>query len=304
MKQSRSATRDGLCRRPPVRASVEEPTLGAELFLRLSRFIESRIGIKMPQAKRVMVEARLRRRLRALAIDSYHDYVAYLFSPEGQREEVVHLLDAVTTNKTDFFREAVHFDLLREVFLPRLILEGRVAPRSPLRAWSAGCATGEEPYTLAMVLAEFARENPGFDFSILGSDVSSLALATAEQGVYDVDRVVPVPDPLRKRYLMRSKDPSRRLVRIVPELREKVRFRRINLMDAELGLRESFQVVFLRNVLIYFERPLQEELVRKVCGHLAVGGYLFVGHSETLMNMALPLVQMSQMVYQRIGETL
>ncbi len=212
------------------------------------------------------------------------------------------MLDAVTTNKTDFFRESAHFDLLRTVLLSRLFPGHGAALHAHLRAWSAGCATGEEPYTMAMVLAEFAAEHPGFSFGILGTDVSSLALASARRAVYDACRVTPVPEPLRKRYLMRSRDPSRKLVRIVPELREKVRFQRLNLMENDLGLRESYQVVFLRNVLIYFERPLQEELVRKVCRQLDVGGYLFVGHAETLMNMDLPLAQVAQMVYQRDRE--
>ncbi len=288
----------------PENVAAGEPTLGEEEFLRLSRFIETQIGIKMPPVKRVMLEARLRKRLRARGLPSYGEYLAYLFSPSGQQDEAVHLLDAVTTNKTDFFRESAHFDLLRTVLLPRLFPgHGAAIHAHHLRAWSAGCATGEEPYTMAMVLAEFAAEHPGFSFGILGTDVSSLALASARRAVYDACRVTPVPEPLRKRYLMRSRDPSRKLVRIVPELRERVRFQRLNLMADDLGLRESYQVVFLRNVLIYFERPLQQELVRKVCRQLDVGGYLFVGHAETLMNMDLPLAQVAQMVYQRTGAT-
>lgn len=287
----------------PENLAAGEPTLGEGEFLRLSRFIESQIGIKMPPVKRVMLEARLRKRLRARGLPSYGEDLAYLFSPPGQQDEAVHLLDAVTTNKTDFFRESAHFDLLRTVLLSRLFPGHGAALHAHLRAWSAGCATGEEPYTMAMVLAEFAAEHPGFSFGILGTDVSSLALASARRAVYDACRVTPVPEPLRKRYLMRSRDPSRKLVRIVPELREKVRFQRLNLMENDLGLRESYQVVFLRNVLIYFERPLQEELVRKVCRQLDVGGYLFVGHAETLMNMDLPLAQVAQMVYQRTGGT-
>jgi chemotaxis protein methyltransferase CheR len=140
-------------------------------FTRLSRLINDRCGIKMPPHKKNMLEARLRTRLRSLGLASYGQYCDYLFGPEGEAAELVNLIDAVTTNKTDFFREPKHFDFLTEVALPRLLTSYGVGRQRPLRVWSAGCSTGEEPYTLAMVLSEFALTHPGFDYSILATDI-------------------------------------------------------------------------------------------------------------------------------------
>jgi chemotaxis protein methyltransferase CheR len=264
-------------------------------FNRLSEFIHNQCGIKMPPAKKVMLEARLQKRLRTLGVQSFGAYCDYLFNtPEG-RDELVHMINAVTTNKTDFFREPAHFQILTEaVLLPFL----DTANGSSFTIWSAGCSSGEEPYTLSMVLADFGEAHPGFHFSILATDISTRVLEKAKLGIYDHERVAPVPSMIKQKYIMRSKDRNKIQVRIVPELRSLIRFERYNLME-ERPRPEQFDVVFCRNVIIYFERGTQENLLARICRSIKPGGYLFLGHSETVHGFDLPLTRVTSTVYRK-----
>lgn len=279
--------------------SAQEETLSSRDFARLSEYVYAEAGIRLGPEKRTMLEARLRRRLRELGMESYRRYCAYLFAPEGQREETVRFLDAVTTNKTDFFREPKHFEFLTERALGEMTAraEGR-----PLLLWSAGCSSGEEPYTLAMVLSEYAETHPGFRFSLLATDLSTQVLEKAQLGVYPAETVEPVPPALRRKYLLRSREPGSERVRIVPELRRLVEFRRLNFMDADYGIGVRVDAIFCRNVIIYFDRPTQERILGKLASCLAPGGYLFVGHSETLHEMQLPLRAVGPALYRRTDE--
>jgi len=243
-----------------------------------------------------MLEVRIKRRLKTLNLNSYRDYCDYLFGHEGLKDEIVHLIDVVTTNKTDFFRESAHFDFLVDKALPELA--ERIAGRSFV-IWSAGCSTGEEPYTMSIVLSEYALTHPGFSFRILASDISNLVLAKAELGVYTNDVVAPVSPQLRRKYFMRSREPGSEQVRVVPELRRSVEFRRLNFMDADYGLNEKADAIFCRNVIIYFDRPTQERILQKLSNCLAPGGYMFVGHAETLHDMDLPLMPVAPALYRR-----
>jgi len=248
-----------------------------------------------------MLEARLQKRLRHLGMNSCDEYCNYLFSPAGVETELTHMIDVVTTNKTDFFRESSHFEFLVKTALPEIIVKQGAGIWKKLMIWSAGCSTGEEPYTLAMVVSEFAETYPGFSFdcSILATDISTKALATAEEAIYEAERVLPVPEALKKKYLLRSKNRSKGLIRIVPELRRMVRFRRLNFVEDEFGLREKMHIIFCRNVIIYFDKPTQERLLNKFCRHLTPGGYVFMGHSETLQGMDVPLMQVIPTVYRK-----
>jgi chemotaxis protein methyltransferase CheR len=274
------------------------PSMTEAQFTRLSELIWSQSGIKMPPVKKVMLEARLQKRLRSLKISTFRDYCEHLFnSPEGGHE-LVHMIDAVTTNKTDFFREPVHFQHLAETVLPEFTAEDQ-GKGKPFTVWSAGCSTGEEPYTLAMVLKEFGAQHRDFRFSILATDISTKVLDKAKLGIYERDRIETVPPHLQQKYLMRSKDRTKRLVRIVPELRSAVRFERINLMDDGLVLPEPADAIFCRNVIIYFERETQAELLGRLCRSLKPGGYLFLGHSETVHGFDLPLARILSTVYRK-----
>jgi chemotaxis protein methyltransferase CheR len=288
---------------PPADAN-ENPTKGvfsAQLsekdFRRLSSFIHQSCGITLPPAKKTMIEGRIRKRLRALGIDSFHTYCDFLFSPAGMKSEYIDLIDVVTTNKTDFFREPDHFDYLSQTVLPEMMLSIR---RKKLNVWSAACSTGEEAYTLAMVLSEFAQTRPGFDFSIFATDISTMVLEKARLGIYDHERVAPIPMLLRRKYLLKSRNKEKALVRIGPELRGCVTFRRLNFLEEKYDIRERMDVVFCRNALIYFDRPTQELIVTRFVRHMKHGGYLFVGHSESLHGMDLPLEQTATTVYRKM----
>jgi chemotaxis protein methyltransferase CheR len=265
-------------------------------FARLSQYIHSECGIKMPVPKKVMLEARLRRRLRARGIGSFEEYCDFLFSPEGMEQERLCMIDVVTTNKTDFFREPRHFEYLAQTALPELM---HLCGAGTRNIWSAGCSTGEEPYTLAMVLSEFAARTPGFNFSILATDISTAVLEKAVRGIYKEERAETVPPELKRKYLMRSKDRGKRLVRVLPEVRSLVNFRRLNFLEHDFGMRELQDIIFCRNVIIYFDRPTQEKVLTRLCQHLIPGGYLFMGHSETLSSLDLPLVSVGHMVYRK-----
>jgi chemotaxis protein methyltransferase CheR len=267
-------------------------------YTRLSEFIYNECGIKLPPAKKTMLVARLQKRLRSLDMKSFGDYIDYLFGPDGIKDEMVRMIDLITTNKTDFFREPGHFDFLLQRVLPEWVEEHGGSGRK-LMFWSAGCSTGEEPYTLAMVLNEFAGNCPGFDYRILATDISTRVLEKAEHAVYEEERIAPVPSPLKHKYLLCSKDRSRGLVRIVPELREKVRFRRLNFMDESFGMREPMDIIFCRNVIIYFDRQTQERLLNKFYANLRNDGFIFMGHSETLNGLNIPLVMVHPTVYRK-----
>jgi chemotaxis protein methyltransferase CheR len=245
-----------------------------------------------------MVEARLQRRLRTLGLDTFQAYCEAVFSAGSGAAEVVRLVDAITTNTTDFFREPQHFDMLLKSVLPGLMQAEGAGVRRPLAVWSAGCSSGEEPYTLAMVLGEVAEGLPGFRFSILGTDVSTTVLEKAQRAVYEEDKILAVPVALRKKYLLRSKDRSQKVVRIAPEARRHVKFRRLNFMAPDFGLREPMDLIFCRNVMIYFDRRTRETLLNRFCQHLEPGGYVFLGHSETIHGLRLPLKQVAPTVYR------
>jgi chemotaxis protein methyltransferase CheR len=271
--------------------------ISARDYKRLCKLIYAEAGIHLGSEKKVMLEARIRRRLKALEMASYSAYCDYLFGLKGLKNEIVHLIDVVTTNKTDFFREPKHFDFLVERALPDFT--ERSGGRSFL-IWSAGCSTGEEPYTMAIVLSEYARAHPGFRFRILATDISTTVLAKAEAGVYTGDVVAPVTLALRRKYFMHSREPGSDRMRVVPELRRQIEFRRLNFMDEEYGLGEKADAIFCRNVIIYFDRSTQESILGKLSQNLALGGYMFVGHSETLHDMSLPLRAVAPALYRRV----
>ncbi len=270
-------------------------------FNRFAELISRELGIKMSENKIPLLQSRLQRRLRALGLPSVEEYQRLLFDPEGGAGELTDFINAVTTNKTDFLREPDHFDFLVKTVVPAALPDA--AARGGLAVWCAGCSTGEEPYTIAMYLAEAARLTP-FSYSIFATDISTKVLRTARHAVYHEALVKPVPPDWRKRYLLRHRDPAKAVVRIGPELRERVRFARLNFMDEDFGVREEFDAVYFRNVMIYFDRPTQEKVVRRLCRHLRPGGYLFIGHSESLIGLALPLKMVASAVYRRTDDDL
>jgi chemotaxis protein methyltransferase CheR len=266
-------------------------------FSRLSAYLQTELGIKLPESKRTMLAGRLHKRLRALAMASFATYCDFIFSADGRKKELVHLLDAVTTNKTDFFREPDHFNYLKNTVLPGFKARGK----KHLRVWSAACSTGEEPYTLAMVLSEYQRSDSGFAFEILATDVCTRVLEVARQATYAMEKIDPVPAEYRKRYLLKGKGENRHLVRIAQEQRARVSFGRLNFMAGDFRLPKMQHIIFCRNVLIYFDKKTQEAVINKLCQYLEPDGYLFLGHSESILGYDVPLRQEAPTVHRRLG---
>lgn len=268
-------------------------------FQRLARFIQDYSGIKMPVTKKTMVEGRLRKRVGAGGFANFNEYCRHLFDGGGMDTECLALIDAVTTNKTEFFREPDHFRVLVERALPSLLGERRSGPNTLIKVWSTASSIGAEPYTLAMVLADRARQGDGFRFSILGTDISTKVLQTASIGIYPEEMIAPVPIDMRRRYLLRSKKGSQGLVRIAPDLRRMVQFGRLNLMAESYPVDRNNDIIFCRNLLIYFDKPTQQAVLTRLCDHLRPGGYLFLGHSKSLAGFGLPLQSVGTTVFRR-----
>jgi len=266
-------------------------------FQVFSKFIYSEYGIKMPPVKRIMLQGRLLKRIRELGMESYSEYKEYFFSKEGQEKELLHFLNVVTTNKTDFFREPVHFIYLNDHVLPKYIEENNY---QTFKVWSAGCSSGEEPYTISMVLNDFLRSNPIFKFSIMGTDISTQMLEKAAKGIYPASRIETIPLELKKRYFLKSKDVNNKTVRVHPQLQKNITLNYLNLMDGSYGIKETFDVIFCRNVLIYFDRATQEKVINKLCLQLKKGGYFFIGHSESLSGMDVPLKHIKPTIFEKI----
>jgi chemotaxis protein methyltransferase CheR len=263
-------------------------------FAKLSKFIYTQYGIKMPPEKKIMLQSRLQKRLRALCIYSFKDYIEYVFGGNNN-DEVIHMMDVVSTNKTDFYREPSHFEYLKNILLPKLY-----STKKSIKIWSAGCSSGPEVYTLAIELSEFANTHSGFDFSIMGTDISTLMLKKAHAGIYPEEMVEVIPLELKKKYLLKSKDRTKKIVRVSEQLRRKVKFQRLNFMEDQFAINEQFDIVFCRNVLIYFDRETQEKVINKLCSFLKLDGIFFLGHSESITNINVPLKQLKPTIYTRI----
>ena len=263
-------------------------------FSKLSKFIMSEYGIKMPPEKKVMLQSRLQKRLKHLGLNNFKDYIEYLFSPHGMSEEVIHMMDVVSTNKTDFFRESVHFDYLLSTGLPALI--EKYEARN-LNIWSAGCSSGEEPYTIAITMSEFKEIHPGVDYKILATDISTKVLQQGISGIYHEERIKDIPLVLKKKYFLRSKNREEKKVRLNIALRNKIEFSRVNLLELIPVRQPSYHIIFCRNVLIYFDRPTQLKILTALCSNLLPGGYLFLGHSESISGFDLPIISQIPTVF-------
>ncbi|WP_027580054.1 protein-glutamate O-methyltransferase [Bradyrhizobium sp. Ai1a-2] len=268
-------------------------------FRTIAQLIEGQVGIKLPAGKRLMLEGRLHKRVRALNYSGLNEYVEHLFDNGLPDNELTHLIDVVTTNKTDFFREPAHFTFLKEVAVPAL-LKPRGRGSHGLKIWSAACSTGMEAYTTAMVLDDMTRSGTRFQFRILGTDISTAVLRLAKAAIYTRDVIAPVPAEFVKRYFLSSKDRSSNEVRVVPELRRLTNFMRMNLMDSSYPVDRDVDIIFCRNVLIYFDRQTQRKVVDQLCSHLRPGGYLLVGHSESMIHNTVPTLKQVQPTIFRV----
>ena len=264
--------------------------ISTEEFERFRTLIYDESGIALNEQKQGLVVSRLSKRLRQLGLASFSEYYDQLMH-DTQREEFTCLLDLISTNKTDFFREPRHFDFLREEILPELIQEKAV------RIWSSACSSGEEPYTIAMTLYDSVSDPEQWDFKILATDLSTRVLAKAASGLYDEERVHEVPAEIVRRHFLRGRGNRKGLLKIKPHLAAMIRFRRVNLMDEQYPIKNPLDLIFCRNVMIYFDRPTQERLVNKFYRYLKPGGHLFIGHSESLQWVKHPFKTVAPTIY-------
>ncbi|PYE35181.1 chemotaxis protein methyltransferase CheR [Idiomarina fontislapidosi] len=260
---------------------------------KLARFIDAQVGIQLPAHKKSLIEARLRKLQSQSDFGSLGEYIDYV-TQRGSNAEVLTMIDALTTNKTDFFREPAHFKVLTDE-LPRLIQKGR-----PLRIWSAGCSSGEEPYTIAMVMEEFCRNHSSVDFEIVATDISAQCLATAQRGIYPSARIEPVSESLRKRYLLRSRDPSKSLIKMSETLQQRITFSSFNFITGDFSQFKAFDVIFCRNVMIYFDAAQRARLLNLFRQQLVMGGVFFLGLSEGISAERNQFEQLSPSAYKRV----
>jgi chemotaxis protein methyltransferase CheR len=272
-------------------------------FRLVRRLVYEEAGIHLPDAKRVLVESRLARRLRELGLHSYEQYCELLLNDDHAAERV-RMLDCITTNETHFFREPKHFDFLEKILFPSWAAQAQAGARSKrIRVWSAACSTGEEPYTLAMCLLTAFPAESGWDIELLASDLSTRALDRAVEATWPIDKAKEIPERQRKRFMLRGIGEQEGKLRCGPELRQVVRFARINLNQPPFPLSGQFDLIFCRNVLIYFDAASRARVVSGLLERLQPHGHLFVGHSETLHNVTRKVALVAPSVYVRNDET-
>jgi chemotaxis protein methyltransferase CheR len=269
-------------------------SFGEEDFAALRELVKTHTGIHLTEQKRELVYGRLSRRLRALGLDSFRAYRQIL--ERGDSDELVQLCNTITTNLTSFFREAHHFEYLREQVLRSRAAEAPGARR--LRFWSAGCSSGEEPYSLAMTIYESLPEARRSDIRILATDLDTEVLARGERGIYDAERVRGLPAARLERFFREDGHGKSVRYAVTQELRDLITFRELNLMRA-LPMRGPFDAIFCRNVIIYFDKDTQRELFARIAQLQRPGDLLFLGHSESLYHVSDAYTLVGKTIYRR-----
>lgn len=258
-----------------------EDQLNESNHRRIAEFVERTAGIQLPPSKRYLVAGRLSRRKVALGFETLKEYLSFVMdTPEGHQERVS-MIESLTTHKTQFFRENEHFEFLKSDILPQLIGSRQTGFHRPFRIWSAGCSSGEEAYSLSMLLSDFQQSHRNFRFEIYASDLSNRILKKAINATYDHAVIEPVPMPMRRRYLLKGKA-DHNLIRVDKPVRDHVRFFQLNLLRDDFTFAKEVDVILCRNVMIYFNQQDKDRLVRKFIRLLPDPGYLFIGHSERL----------------------
>lgn len=273
-----------------------ETQLSPRAYAFLATLVHGRSRIQLGPDRQALVAGRLAGRLRELGLAGYDDYCRLLESSAAE-EEVERLIEIIATNHTHFFREPAHFDVLAREVLPRLAVERRGA--GPLAVWSAAASSGEEPYTLAIVLAEFAAAHPGLAWRVHASDISRRMLDRCRTAIYEAEKVSLPDERLLRRHFLRGFGEREGFYRVKPELRGRVSVEHVNLFQAAYPLAPGLDVIFCRNVMIYFDPASRQELLDRLAAMLAPGGYLFVGHAESLLGLEHALESVWPSVYRR-----
>lgn len=262
-------------------------------FKLYKKFLYEQVGINLSGAKKMMVASRLRKRVTDLGFDDYQTYFDFITDGDGLTNgELQHCIDRLTTNETYFYREPQHYEYLQQKIFPEYTNNGN----TPFKVWSAASSTGEEPYTLAMLLENSTKIRN--NWTLWATDISQRVLKSACSGIYPMGRVDKLPDNLHKKYLMRGKNKQTDNVRVVPELRNKVKFDTFNLISTPLPT-EKFDIIFCRNVLIYFDEQTKKNVINRLVKCLNRDGYLFTGHSESIQILCPDLYSESTSVYRK-----
>lgn len=279
----------------PASAVDSMPALNSSEYEKISRLAYEHFGLDLRGSKQGLVAARLGKKLRELGLSSFQRYYEYV-KADRSGVALAGMVDLLTTNHTSFFREPRHFDFLRKTVFPAL------RTRSRIHIWSAACSTGEEPYSIAMSLLEEAPCEAAAKVRIKATDISTRVLEKARRGVYPADRVAEIPTALRQRYLLQSTHESAGSYRFKNDIRSMIEFEHLNLMGR---LPEGYRcsVIFCRNLMIYFDKPTQQSLVQRLSEGLEDGGYLFIGHSESLNNISHGLDYICPATYRKPGRT-
>jgi len=280
---------------------VWQPMLSDREFHLFQQLVRSRTGIALSEHKRSLVASRLGKRLRALGLTSYRTYYEYL-TQEGGAVELEHFVNTMTTNKTDFYREQAHFEFLKQELIPEWKVRAARTGDRRIRIWSAGCSTGEEPYTIAITLYEGLGSLLTWDVRILASDIDTDVLGRAARGIYPAERATEIPRSILPQFFLRGTGANSGSIRIVRRVQELVTFRCINLLENPWPIRAAFDCIFCRNVVIYFDKPTQSRLMERFAAYLKEGGYLFLGHSESLYGVSEQFRFLRNTIYRKLGE--
>ncbi|OGP50562.1 MAG: hypothetical protein A2Y79_06620 [Deltaproteobacteria bacterium RBG_13_43_22] len=265
-------------------------------FIRISRLVYDQCGIHLHNGKKELVKARLGKRIRKGRFGSFREYYDYVVN-EKTGEELIHLLDSISTNFTQFFRENHHFDYLKNHLLPQ-IKDRAGYNQKKFRIWSAGCSSGEEPYTIAITLLESLTPASDWNLKILATDISTRVLNDAQSGIYLKEKIQTLPPGLMKKYFLRGENQWRNYVKVKPPVKSIVTFQRLNLMEP-FSFSEPFDCIFCRNVMIYFDKKTREALVNRFYDNLEKEGFLFIGHSESLTGIDNPFQYVKPATYKK-----
>lgn len=271
--------------------------LTEEEFQKISDLVYKHCGINLHDGKKELVRSRLAKLLRKKNFTSYSDYLDYVLS-DTSGNALSEMTDSISTNLTSFFREPDHFDFLKKNHLPEIIAAKQKSGSKRIRAWSAGCSSGEEPYTIAITLLDTVPNSESWDIKILATDISTRILKVAMQGQYEPDRVAPVPPELKNRYLIRRKSDGNTLFEAGPQLKNRIKFKYLNLMN-EFPFKGPFDFIFCRNVMIYFDKPTQQNLINRYYNLLSPNGILFTGHSESLTGIQHKFTYVRPTIYRK-----
>ncbi len=277
---------------------MQEPVLRERDFNKFSRYVYDTCGINLHGGKKQLLKARLGKILRQKDLRSFSQYYDHVVNDKSGNELIL-LLDSISTNLTYFFREPAHFEFLRKKALPEIMKRKNALGNNCLRFWSAGCSSGEEPYSIAITVNEALDDRRKWQIKVLATDLSTRVLATAGSGVYEKKKIEKIPYELKKGYFQKGDNKWKGYFRVKKQIREKICFQRLNFRE-NFCFKEPFDVIFCRNVMIYFDSQTKEVLVEKFFRHISEGGYLFIGHAESLSGLKHPFKYIQPSIYQKI----